>query len=79
MEMIDETILTAFMKTQGFVRMEDYHDMGGCAAPIGGDILQFCNPTTKMGVQFCIGDIDDDLMFGEDFRIDAAERCGDKT
>lgn len=73
---MNEQVLTEFMKSQGFERMDDYSDMGGCSPPIGGKIFQFYNPSTKEGVQFCIGDASDDLMFGEDFQEEIEEKWG---
>lgn len=73
-DMIDSKAIEVFMKTQGFERMEDYCDNSGCPAPMTGGILQFYNPATKIGVQFCYGEGTDDIMFGEDFQIEVKEK-----
>lgn len=73
-KMIDTKAVEAFMKSQGFERMGDYCESGGCSAPLSGGIMQFYNPKTKIGVQFCLGDLNDDLMFDESFQLEVKEK-----
>lgn len=63
--------IAEFLKTLGFVRMEDYYDNSGCPMEYDGLISQFFNPATRQGLQITIGDttsIDNlDTLFTEDF------------
>ena len=60
----------------GFISLGEHHDMGGCAAPIEGKILQFYNLKTKEAVQFCIGPLTDDLMFDEELALKVNSHFG---
>ena len=64
------------LEEMGFIRLSDYYDMSGCSIPLQGSILQFYTPKTKEAIQLCLGDIDDDLMFTEEMRVEAKELEG---
>ena len=65
-----------FMKQQGFERIIDWSDKSMC---FKGKVMQFYNIKTEIGVQICIGPIDDDIMFGEEFAEEIKKKWGDKN